>query len=91
MNKLRFLIHRTDDVDTYRDVVRILNDAVRDYPDHFTLTVGEYGVIDHYGYHDNTLSSVVLSEEYGMNFYRLFIRPGLHPVFDVILSTVLSH
>ena len=91
MNKLRFLIHRTDDRETYLEIMLILNDAVRDYPDNFTLTVNEPGIIDHYGYHDSMLSSVILSEEYNTMFYRLTIRPGLHDVFDRILSAVLSN
>lgn len=85
---LRFLINPNSA--EYAACVAILDRAIIDAPDHWEHVTGEPGRIDHYGYHDDVRSSVILSEEYRMTYYRLTIRPGLHPVMDALLAAVLA-
>ena len=84
--KLRFLIHPDDA--SYVPVTNALIQATIDYPEAWTLHVNEPGVVDHVGYHDATLSSVVWSAEDRTVFNRLSIRPGRHEVYDRLLALV---
>ena len=85
--KLRFLIHPDDT--SYVALTRALIQATIDHPEAWTLHVNEPGVIDHIGYHDHTLSSVVWSAEDRTAFHRLDIRPGRHEVYDQLLAIVI--
>lgn len=77
------LIHPNTDRDLLAQATAILEQAVIDHPDTFDHVAGVPATIDHYGYHDDMRSSVVLGAEAGISqYHRLTIRPGLHPVFD---------
>ena len=90
---LRFLIHPARDAAKYEAIVLALNNAVANYPDTFDHVLDGPSMEDHYGYHDDLRSSVVLASECAPSTYmRLTIRPGLHPVFDELLTIMFpSH
>jgi len=87
---IRFLIHPTQEAGKYAVVAERLFRAARDEPDTFTIVVGEPMQEDHVAYHDSTLASTVLVDEYGTSYQRLTIRPGLHPVFDDLLAIMID-
>lgn len=90
---LRFLIHPMRDAAKYKAIVLALNNAAANYPDTFDHVLDGPSMEDHYGYHDDLRSSVVLTFECAPSTYvRLTIRPGLHPVFDELLTIMVpSH
>lgn len=85
---LRFLIHPDDA--TYPAIVTALDAAIVDHAENFDRVVGEPATVDHYGFHNGMLSSVVFTSEHNSRFYRLTVRPGLHPVFDALCAIVLA-
>ena len=87
---IRFLIHPTQEAGKYAVVAERLFRAARDEPDTFAIVVGEPTQEDHVAYHDSTLASTVLVDEYGTSYQRLTIRPGLHPVFDDLLAIMID-
>tara|TARA_R110002020_G_scaffold404912_1_gene614956 strand:- start:3436 stop:3768 length:333 start_codon:yes stop_codon:yes gene_type:complete len=87
---IRLLIHPEQDTARYEAISKALRDAVRDYPETFTVSVGELNTVDHVGYHDDLRSSVVFAQEYGTQYKRLTIRPALHPVFAELLRIAIA-
>ena len=87
---LRILVHPDNDRALCAAIAETLISATREYPDTFTLVIGQPNTVDHIGYHDSMLSSVVFAEEYQTAYKRLTIRPGLHPVFAELLTHVLA-
>lgn len=87
---IRLLIHTTQDRERYVAITTILVRATALYRENFDLVVGELGVVDHVGYHNGTLSSVVWTREDGTQYMRLTIRPGLHPIFDELLQAAIA-
>lgn len=87
---VRILIHSTQDEARYVAVTELLMNAARKYPDTFEVIVGRPNTIDHVGYHNPTLSSVVWSREPNSQYMRLTVRPDLHPVFEELLQAAIS-
>lgn len=87
---IRLLIHTTQDMARYVAITDILTRATAQNSDHFDLVVGEPCRKDHIGYHNGTLSSVVWTREDGTQYMRLTIRPGLHPIFDELLTAAIA-
>lgn len=85
---LRILIAAYDPA--YQPVTERLMRALRQEPEAFDLHVGEPSIVDHIGYHDDDLSSVIWTAEPGTVYYRLNIRPGRHQVFDDLLDIILT-
>ena len=89
VHPLRFLVS-TQDTDRINKVEKILAEACADYPETFENVKNVENVIDHVGYHDSTLSSVVWSKDYAMAFMRLTIRPNHHIVFSRLLEAMTA-
>ena len=87
---IRLLIHTTQDPQRYAAITTILARATTLYRRNFDDVVGEPGRVDHVGYHDDTLSSVVWAREDGTQFMRLTVRPGRHAIFDELLATAIA-
>ena len=92
MTIIRIIIHPQMDESLYAEVHEILRRAVAEHPETFDEQVAVSTIVDHFGYHDDMRSAVVLSAEHASSLYhRLTIRPGLHPVFDELLAAVLRY
>lgn len=89
--KTNILLHKSTDKELLDMLAKILDGAVKLYPDSWDEVVDVPGRLDHYGFHNSTLSTVVLSEEPRTQFMRLSLRPGLHPVFDVLSQAYLNY
>lgn len=87
---IRLLIHTTQDMDRYVAITTILARATTLYQKNFDLVVGEPNMVDHIGYHDGTLSSVVWVREDGTQYMRLTVRPGRHAIFDELLQAAIA-
>lgn len=90
-NTMRLLIHPHNDRALLENVKRILDDAVTRDPDHWDHVTDRPAIVDHYGYHDDMRSCVVLSEEYKSAYYRLTIRDIDDATHDALRATALSH
>lgn len=88
---MRLLIHPHDDRALFQGVTRILDNAVVQDPEHWERVTDRPATIDHYGYHDDMRSCVVLSEEYGSAYYRLTIRGIDDATHDVLMAAVLAY
>ena len=82
---IRLLIHPRDKA-RYSAIAEALQTAVETYPENFDSIVDRPGTIDHVGYHNPTLSSVVFCAEPFSQYWRLTIRPELHPVFAELFA-----
>lgn len=85
---IRLLIHPRNDGNLFETVAGVLESAVTRHPDTFDKVKDQPATVDHYGYHTDELSAVVLSQEYQSQFWRLTIRPGEHPVFDNLAAII---
>ena len=90
-NDLRILIHPGQDAWLYTALIEILDAAVVNDPEHYSRVKDKPGVVDHYGYHDNLRSAVVLSNEYGFAYDRLTIREIKDPVHEALRLLVAQH
>lgn len=85
---IRILVHPIDDESLLKEVFGVVERATAEHPDAFVKVEGTPGIVDHYGYFDATLSSVVLAREQSSTYYRLTIRPGRHQVFDALAAII---
>lgn len=88
---MRLLIHPHQDRELFENVTRILDEAVARDPEHWEHVTDQPATIDHYGYHDDTRSCVVLSEEYKSAYQRLTIRDINDATHDALKAAVLAH
>lgn len=87
------LLNKSLDAAVLAAVTTILDTAVAEHPDSFDRVEDEPHVIDHYGFHNETRSCVVLSRMDApmARFYRLRILPdALHPVFERLRNLIVS-
>lgn len=85
---MRILIHPQQESILFEKVTEILDAAIIAEPDTFEHVTGKPAIVDHYGYHTDVVSSVILSQEYGSAYFRLTIKHGEHPVYDALQKVV---
>lgn len=87
MKTMRVLIRPGELLDVVRE---ILDRAVAEGTG-WDCVAGKYGVVDHYGYSNTMLSSVVLMKEPNSMWYRLTLRTGENDTYDELIRVVLDY
>lgn len=94
MQTLSIRLHLDYNSRLLETVVGCLESAIISYPDTFDRVQDKPNTVDHYGYHDNVRSAVLLSRDHNSRFYTLRIIDVDHPVLNniahLIASTLLS-
>lgn len=73
------------------ELVGVLESAVERYPDNFEKVKDMPSIIDHYGYHNDVMTQVILYKQPETRLYWLRLPRYSHPVRDVLKAIILNH